>query len=395
MTLVAKTCFCRKEIMKVPCSRTSVSCGQVCGTQKLCHHFCDRICHSDRCDEKPCQSTCSKLRKCGHICQRVCHLGDCEEEKCTNSCEADRECGHACKQPCHYNEHTCLEFDCAAQCGKSLACSHPCAHLCHYGTACNVFEACKGTITLFCVCHIPQNSQTIACAEFSEESKSLPCSEYCQIRRCPELLATVAQDFPDALTKLETLFQERIIHPDSSFSVTVHHKVAIQAVQSLALYYHLHMSPVQEISETHFTFQLEKAPGTLIPATLVSAFNFPASPFRFHFIFTDFGESYLLPNSLKRPKVGNTVRELVVGQFHLIFVDGCSCVCSVSTEDDKNTILRRYTLYKFTAKLLTDDHFQVIHNPKKKVRKAKSKAKIQPPTSFRLETRNAFSSLFF
>lgn len=110
-TLVTKKCNCgEKEIKKVMCSISNVSCGKICSTKKDCGHPCNRAC-SQECTKgnhapvNTCHSLCRKIRKsCPHICVRKCHYAfssACDSFKCSQPVQVSCGCGRIAKEvPC-------------------------------------------------------------------------------------------------------------------------------------------------------------------------------------------------------------------------------------------------------------------------------------------------------
>lgn len=131
--LVTKKCNCgSKELTKVLCSITNVSCGKICSVKKECGHACNRACSRDctensHADVASCQSMCRKIRKkCPHMCSAKCHLSKkttCDSIRCKEPVTVTCECGRMSKKlPCGASplESTKIGtlFECDEECGR-------------------------------------------------------------------------------------------------------------------------------------------------------------------------------------------------------------------------------------------------------------------------------------
>ncbi|SPO28106.1 related to Shuttle craft protein [Ustilago trichophora] len=125
--LTDKVCHCQKHIVKnVPCSRSRVSCGQLCDA----------------------------LLNCGfHRCQGICHI-------------AGQECA-----------------PCAQICGKPRRlCQHPCQEKCHAPSSCPEVEPCQAVITLQCPCgNLQSRTKCGVSMHAPNKEKSLKCNDSCMI----------------------------------------------------------------------------------------------------------------------------------------------------------------------------------------------------------------------
>jgi len=96
--LTTKACVCgRATLASVPCSRTAVRCGQVCGKPLACgQHTCVGACHADG-ECGACTQPCGRARAgCGHPCLRPCHApAPCaDDEPCEAVVRQTCACGH-------------------------------------------------------------------------------------------------------------------------------------------------------------------------------------------------------------------------------------------------------------------------------------------------------------
>ncbi|WFD20070.1 FKBP12-associated protein [Malassezia caprae] len=115
--LTTKTCVCgRAALPSVPCSRTAVRCGQVCGKPLACgQHTCTGTCHADG-ECGPCEQPCGRARAgCGHPCLRPCHA--------PAPCPDDGPCEAVVRRTCPCGHREQLDV-----CGSSapLACTPAC-----------------------------------------------------------------------------------------------------------------------------------------------------------------------------------------------------------------------------------------------------------------------------
>ena len=115
--LTSRACVCgRTTLASVPCSRTAVRCGQVCGKPLACgQHTCVGTCHADG-ECGACQQLCGRPRAgCGHPCMRPCHA--------PAPCADDEPCEAVVRRTCACGHREKLDV-CGA--GPPLACTSAC-----------------------------------------------------------------------------------------------------------------------------------------------------------------------------------------------------------------------------------------------------------------------------
>jgi len=224
VVLVDKMCCGGHTLVhNIPCSRTNVCCGEVCG----------------------------KMLPCGqHTCRRICHPGDCmdAEEGKTNGC--------------------------GQVCGKPLPlCGHPCQMPCHPGKPCGTDGPCKTLIEARCPCgqrviHIecgvandPQavedaNKFGFGSLDYNKPKTILECDSECErLKRRKELAAAFgvnplrgAPEYGDFLVQyaiskqnmihsIETSFHDFLSSEDESMTLPPMYLVQRRVVHMLAKFY--------------------------------------------------------------------------------------------------------------------------------------------------------------
>ncbi|KAF5899023.1 transcriptional repressor NF-X1-like, partial [Clarias magur] len=228
------------------CTDPIPSCGKVCSKPLPCGdidtvHFCDKLCHEDKCGPCPltstvkcrcgskskevpcvmihsedellftCEKRCSKKRSCGrHKCGEMCCVDT--EHKCTIICGYKLNCGlHRCQEVCHrancqpcwqtgFDELACycgetIMFppipcgtkppECKNTCTRQHDCDHPVLHSCHSEEKC---PPCTYLTKKWCMgnheqrSNIPCHLQDISCGLVC--NKVLSCSHHRCKRIC-------------------------------------------------------------------------------------------------------------------------------------------------------------------------------------------------------------------
>ncbi|KAM9501093.1 transcriptional repressor NF-X1 isoform 1-T1 [Clarias gariepinus] len=120
------------------CTDPIPSCGKVCSKPLPCGdidtiHFCDKLCHEDKCG--PCPLTSTVKCRCGSKSKEVpCAMIHSEDEllfTCEKRCSKKRSCGrHKCGEMCCVDS----KHKCTIICGYKLNCGlHRCQEVCHRG----------------------------------------------------------------------------------------------------------------------------------------------------------------------------------------------------------------------------------------------------------------------
>uniref|UniRef100_A0A6B2KX83 R3H domain-containing protein n=1 Tax=Arcella intermedia TaxID=1963864 RepID=A0A6B2KX83_9EUKA len=251
VTLVTKRCAGgHTNIKAVPCYKTDVFCGRVCGKPMHCKdHTCSRLCHDGPCEVPFDERT------------RVSQL---EEASEGDAEEARETCGQKCKK-------------------ELKNCLHLCKEVCHPGRACPT-EPCKQKSKISCSCG--RLTQDVPC--IGRNTTALPCDDVCkkEIRnkqlaiafgilpttkppQYSDILLNMAKVSPQFILNLEARLNQFIRNSDSKLKLPVMDTVQRRTVVELAKYYGLDFE-IMGVDPQKYIVLTKKAGTSRLPTALLS-----------------------------------------------------------------------------------------------------------------------------
>jgi len=262
VVLVDKMCCGGHTLVhNIPCSRTNVCCGEVCG----------------------------KLLPCGqHTCRKICHPGECMAAE-----EGEvKSCGQIC--------------------GKPLPlCGHPCQMICHPGTPCGTDGPCKTMVEARCpcgqrvsrvMCGVKNDPQSVEDANkfgfgaLDYQVKSLDCDDECArikrrkalaaafdvdpLRGAPEygdFLIQFAVSKPSTIKTIETSFHELLSQEEDVMQLKPMDLVHRRIVHMMAKFYNIVTFSEGSFSSGRYVV-LTKHKNSMTPTILLSEVALSSKP---------------------------------------------------------------------------------------------------------------------
>ena len=263
-------CKCEKTYKYPPnrCGDTQVKCPYPCSIPKDCGHPALHSCHSKgdcpRCTMIVKKMCVGKHREISVPCYRT-------KIYCGGLCGNLLSCGvHKCKRSCHSGECD-PESTCKQLCGRKLRkCSHSCALRCHQPFDCESMDIeCTKIVNISCECGKIQKQ--MVCTEYMEQSTEISCNPtICLQTYYSDELLTFCQLRPQCIHIIESLFEELI---QRGVTQTVHKnsKPLVHIAALLAEYYGIKASIARDSEEHMLRITLQMSSTSRIPNFLLSA----------------------------------------------------------------------------------------------------------------------------
>ena len=293
-------CHCGKTRLEapIPCGVTSVECKFPCIRRKPCGHpqFSVHNCHGDDKPCPPCVLLTERKCECGGSIVKNIPCFSTNPVSCGKPCQKRRsDCGHKCNRICHSNK--CEDEPCKEVCDAvKKCCPHRCKEICHLGTACPEDKPCIETIVAMCKCG--NISTDVKCGATSDNPRhstfiQLPCDDSCALKERNRRLAEALGVSVDTVTDSKCTYPAGLCdftRQNYDWVVELEHKLdrfmkSKETVLKLPKMKPTHTVFYGKYARYYYNFQvtyydyppnqtiaIEKAVGTQIPGTLISKF---------------------------------------------------------------------------------------------------------------------------